>query len=174
MRYRFLPIFSLLFLAAAAPALAQCGGCPAASDCSAMNTTGKPGDSARTDDSMPDMHAEAASKLYMAAALYTCPAHAEVISADAKAVCPLTGDKLVRMSDEAVAALRAQKLMGCPMCSIVMPAGAEGEALKDAAMKCAVCGMDLVALEKPDPKTMAGMEKKAAGRFHSDDSRVME
>jgi len=171
MRNRFFPIALLLLLVAAVPALAGCGNC--AADCGAMKTetakAERPCDQARTGDAMHEVCAEAVEQFYAADALYTCAEHPEVVSADADAICPLSGAKLVKMSDKAVAELRSQKLVGCPMCSIAMPAGAGGDA-----KQCPVCGMDLPIMARPGDSAMATGGEKAGSRYHGDDSHVMD
>ncbi len=77
-------------------------------------------------------------KVFSAGALYTCPMHPEVISADEAQPCPLCGMRLSAMDGDAVQHLREGDLQGCPMDPIIV----DGETEEG----CPVCGMDLVAI----------------------------
>ena len=83
------------------------------------------------------------SAIYSAAELYTCPMHAQVVTADSAKKCPLCGMNLKAMDAAAMTGLRAHDLVECPMDPIVMVAR-EGD------QSCPVCGMDLVAVAKGD------------------------
>ncbi len=71
-----------------------------------------------------------------AEALYTCPMHSEVISADAATPCPLCKMTLNKMTDEKVKELRTSHPKGCPMDPIVTKGDSEMN-------NCPVCKMKL-------------------------------
>lgn len=95
------------------------------------------------------------AQVYAAEALYTCPMHAAVVSADPKLDCPLCGMHLSPLGAEARAALVAQKLVGCPMDPIVVPARN--------APPCPICGMALSAIAAPNAGTSAAAPVAPAG-----------
>ena len=97
-------------------------------------------------------HGMAADKLayvHEAEALYTCSHHPAIVSDNAEATCGECGMALEKMSDEAVAELRASHPKGCPMCNMVVPGESE-------VTQCPKCGMDLVAVPKPETDPHAG------------------
>ncbi len=72
--------------------------------------------------------------------LYTCPMHADVISAESSTPCPLCKMDLQAMDDIKYQELLKSKPKGCPMCAIVV----EGKSSTNA---CPVCKMDLKKIE---------------------------
>jgi len=113
-------------------------------------------------DSAPMFPDATMNKAYTADHLYTCPMHAEVVSADPELDCPLCGMHLEEIPAEKVVELRTEELYGCPMCAIVR----FGE---DVEKGCPVCGMDLISIShdcksmhdhKPDHGMMENVKSK--------------
>ncbi len=80
------------------------------------------------------------STLKNAEALYTCPMHPDVITADVSTPCPLCNMKLKKMSDEKVKELLSSNPRGCPMDPIVVKGDSKTE-------NCPVCNMKLGAIK---------------------------
>ncbi|NQU05731.1 MAG: hypothetical protein HQ568_06535 [Calditrichaeota bacterium] len=76
------------------------------------------------------------NKVNSAEALYDCPMHPEVISAEADTPCPLCNMKLNKMSNEEVRELHSSHLKGCPMHPIVVKGDSK-------TANCPVCNMKL-------------------------------
>ncbi len=74
--------------------------------------------------------------VFTAEHLYTCPMHAEVITDNAEAKCPLCNMKLMAMTEEKVLELRNSEPRGCPMDPIVASNTNQVE-------RCPMCKMNL-------------------------------
>lgn len=83
------------------------------------------------------MTAEGLNYVNTAETLYTCPMHAEVVTADGKKKCPSCNMNLRAMSDEEMLTLRASEPKGCSMCDFVVPGDSEQKT-------CPRCEMKLV------------------------------
>ncbi|MCB1163879.1 MAG: heavy metal-binding domain-containing protein [Candidatus Krumholzibacteriia bacterium] len=97
-------------------------------------------------------------KVYTADSLYTCPMHAEVVSADPTQDCPICGMHLKPMTAEQRKALDSTELVGCPMDPIVMPMAKDQD-------KCPVCGMKLSPI--PVPTKQADKEPVKSSTTHA-------
>ena len=85
----------------------------------------------------------AMNELLTAEKLYTCPMHADVVTANAETPCPLCNMKLKEMPAEKVKELRDSHPKGCAMCSIAVKGDSKLE-------NCPGCKMKLSAIEMPD------------------------
>ncbi|MBL7032546.1 MAG: hypothetical protein ISR91_00215 [Candidatus Delongbacteria bacterium] len=91
------------------------------------------------------MAMEALNYVNTAEKLYTCPMHAEVVTADGDKLCPSCNMELRPMSAKEMKKLRASEPKGCPMCALVLPGDAEQTT-------CPTCEMKLMPVP-PMPQT---------------------